>query len=165
VRDVLAPGVPPSSYCCVFSRNPGRRSRDPQDLMESSKTRLENLLPQQAELWCVPQYCRERGDVAEKIREVAKRRKTDRIVLGCARRLACREPPSIRQLGRRMRLFLRHIATRRHLVAPPPANAHRIQSHYWASLRHKARNASPVCSLVECECAPYQFSPYPPSAF
>ncbi|HWF39309.1 MAG TPA: universal stress protein [Candidatus Acidoferrales bacterium] len=54
----------------------------PQDLMESSKRRLAHLLPPEAEMWCVPEVCVERGNVAEKILDVAKRRNADLIVLG-----------------------------------------------------------------------------------
>lgn len=54
----------------------------PQDLLESSKTRLAHLMPADAEMWCVPEYLVERGDVAEKILDVAKRRNADLIVLG-----------------------------------------------------------------------------------
>jgi nucleotide-binding universal stress UspA family protein len=54
----------------------------PQDLMESSKTRLAHLLPPEAEMWCVPEVCVERGEVAEKILDVAKRKNADLIVLG-----------------------------------------------------------------------------------
>ena len=57
----------------------------PQDLVASSKTRLEHLMPPEAEMWCVPEYCVERGDVAEKILDVAKRRNADLIVLGIHR--------------------------------------------------------------------------------
>jgi nucleotide-binding universal stress UspA family protein len=54
----------------------------PQDLVESSKTRLEHMMPPDAEMWCAPEYLVERGDVAEKILDVAKRRDADLIVLG-----------------------------------------------------------------------------------
>lgn len=54
----------------------------PQDLMESSKRRLAHLMPPEAEMWCVPEFCVERGEVAEKILDVAKRRNADLIVLG-----------------------------------------------------------------------------------
>ncbi len=57
----------------------------PQDLFESSKTRLEHLLPPEAEMWCVSEFCVEQGDVAERILDVAKRRKADLIVLGVHR--------------------------------------------------------------------------------
>lgn len=57
----------------------------PQDLIESSKTRLTHILPPEAEMWCVPEYCVERGEVAEKILDLAKRRKADLIVLGVHR--------------------------------------------------------------------------------
>jgi nucleotide-binding universal stress UspA family protein len=57
----------------------------PQDLMEASKTRLASLLPPEAGLWCQPDYVVERGEVAEKILDVAKNRKADLIVLGVHR--------------------------------------------------------------------------------
>jgi nucleotide-binding universal stress UspA family protein len=57
----------------------------PQDLLESSKTRLAKLLPPEAKTWCLPEYCVERGNVAEKILDVAKRRNADLIVLGVHR--------------------------------------------------------------------------------
>lgn len=54
----------------------------PQDLVESSKTRLAHLMPPEAEMWCEPEYVVERGEVAERILDVAKRRDADLIVLG-----------------------------------------------------------------------------------
>ena len=57
----------------------------PQDLMASSKLRLVNLVPPEAELWCEPDYIVERGQVAEKILDVAKNRHADLIVLGVHR--------------------------------------------------------------------------------
>ena len=54
----------------------------PQDLLEASKRRLAHLMPPEAEMWCVPEVCVERGEAAEKILDVAKRRKADLIVLG-----------------------------------------------------------------------------------
>jgi len=54
----------------------------PQDLLEASKRRLAHLMPAEAEMWCVPEVCVERGDVAEKILEVAERKNADLIVLG-----------------------------------------------------------------------------------
>lgn len=54
----------------------------PQDLLEASKRRLAHLMPPEAEMWCVPEVCVERGDVAEKILDVAKRKNADLIVLG-----------------------------------------------------------------------------------
>lgn len=54
----------------------------PEDLIDSSAQRLAKLLPPEAELWCVPAYSVERGNIAEKILDVAQRRKADLIVLG-----------------------------------------------------------------------------------
>jgi len=54
----------------------------PQELVESSARRLAELVPPEAEFWCAPDCCVERGDVAEKILDVAKNRETDLIVLG-----------------------------------------------------------------------------------
>lgn len=57
----------------------------PQDLVESSERRLAGLVPPGADLWCVPDYAVERGEVAAKILEVAKKRRADLIVLGVRR--------------------------------------------------------------------------------
>jgi nucleotide-binding universal stress UspA family protein len=54
----------------------------PQELVESSKRRLASLVPPEAELWCTPGCCVERGEVAVKILDVAKDQKADLIVLG-----------------------------------------------------------------------------------
>jgi nucleotide-binding universal stress UspA family protein len=54
----------------------------PSDLTASSAQLLHNLVPADAELWCVPQYVVERGDAGERILDVATRSKTDLIVLG-----------------------------------------------------------------------------------
>ena len=52
------------------------------DLVKSSTQLLHNLLPAEAELWCVPEYLVEQGDPAEKILEVAARTGAELIVLG-----------------------------------------------------------------------------------
>jgi nucleotide-binding universal stress UspA family protein len=57
----------------------------PGELLESSERRLHELVPAEAELWCVPQFAVEQGPVAEKILEVAETRKADLIVLGVHR--------------------------------------------------------------------------------
>ncbi|MFZ3329489.1 MAG: universal stress protein [Candidatus Acidiferrales bacterium] len=57
----------------------------PGEQMESSERRLHELVPAEAELWCVPQFAVEEGPVAEKILEVAKQRNADLIVLGVHR--------------------------------------------------------------------------------
>lgn len=54
----------------------------PSELTESSTQLLHNLVPPDAELWCVPEYVVARGLVAEKILEVATQSKADLIVLG-----------------------------------------------------------------------------------
>jgi nucleotide-binding universal stress UspA family protein len=59
-----------------------------EDLMHSPKAvdvkerKLQQLVTQQAGLWCEPTYIVEQGPAAEKILDVAKRRHTDLIVLG-----------------------------------------------------------------------------------
>ena len=57
----------------------------PGEQTESSERRLHELVPAEAELWCVPQFAVEEGPVAEKILEVAKKRNADLIVLGVHR--------------------------------------------------------------------------------
>jgi len=54
----------------------------PAELVASTEQLLGNLVPPEAELWCVPQYVVERGVAAEKILEVAAQSKADLIVLG-----------------------------------------------------------------------------------
>ena len=54
----------------------------PSELSSSSGRMLRNLVPPQAELWCVPDYVVEHGAPAEKILEVAAQRKAELIVLG-----------------------------------------------------------------------------------
>lgn len=54
----------------------------PSDLTTTSEKLLHNLVPADAELWCVPRYIVERGEAAEKILDVAARSKVDLIVLG-----------------------------------------------------------------------------------
>jgi len=49
---------------------------------ESKERKLQQLVTQQAGLWCDPTYIVEQGPGAEKILDVAKRRHTDLIVLG-----------------------------------------------------------------------------------
>jgi nucleotide-binding universal stress UspA family protein len=55
------------------------------ELLGSSERRLRELVPAEAERWCVPQFVVEQGPVAEKILEVAETRKADLIVLGVHR--------------------------------------------------------------------------------
>lgn len=54
----------------------------PSELARSSAQLLRNLVPAEAELWCVPEYLVERGVADEKILEVAAQSKVDLIVLG-----------------------------------------------------------------------------------
>ena len=55
------------------------------ELVKSSEFLLRNLIPSAAELWCEPGFAVEQGSPAEKILEVANRRKADLIVLGVHR--------------------------------------------------------------------------------
>ena len=57
----------------------------PADLVTSSTRRLRNIVSPEAELWCEPQFVVETGSAAEKILEVAEKRKADLIVLGVRR--------------------------------------------------------------------------------
>ena len=52
------------------------------DLRKSSTQLLHNLLPVEAERWCVPEYLVEQGNPADKILEVATRTGAELIVLG-----------------------------------------------------------------------------------
>ena len=52
------------------------------EVVECKERKLQRLVAQQAGLWCDPAYIVERGPAAEKILDVAKRRRTDLIVLG-----------------------------------------------------------------------------------
>ncbi len=52
------------------------------DVVESSKTLLQKLVPAEAADWCKPEYLVEEGNPAEKILELAKLREPDLIVLG-----------------------------------------------------------------------------------
>jgi nucleotide-binding universal stress UspA family protein len=53
-----------------------------EQLVASRKRLLEGLIPREAALWCEPALVVEEGVPAEKILDVAKRRRTDLIVLG-----------------------------------------------------------------------------------
>ncbi len=63
-------------------------NRKPGDLVDSPEgvnlkaRKLQQLVTEQAGLWCEPTYIVEQGPAAEKILDVAKRRHTDLIVLG-----------------------------------------------------------------------------------
>ena len=52
------------------------------EVVEFKEQKLQQLLTQQAGLWCDPTYIVEQGPAAEKILDVAKRGHTDLIVLG-----------------------------------------------------------------------------------
>jgi nucleotide-binding universal stress UspA family protein len=52
------------------------------EVVDFEERRLQQLVSQQAGLWCDPTYVVEQGPAAEKILDVAKRRHTDLIVLG-----------------------------------------------------------------------------------
>lgn len=54
----------------------------PHDLLESSERRLAGLVPPEAEPWCAPDYCVERGDAAQTILRIAQDTAVDLIVLG-----------------------------------------------------------------------------------
>jgi len=52
------------------------------DVAESSEKLMRGYLPDEAELWCKPEYLVAQGDVAAKILEIVKERESDLIVLG-----------------------------------------------------------------------------------
>ena len=52
------------------------------ELARSFTQLLHNLVPPEAELWCVPEYVIERGEVAETILNVTAQSRADLIVLG-----------------------------------------------------------------------------------
>ena len=52
------------------------------EVVEFKERKLQQLVTQQAGLWCDPAYIVEQGPAAERILDVAKRRRTDLIVLG-----------------------------------------------------------------------------------
>ncbi|HXR15888.1 MAG TPA: universal stress protein [Terriglobales bacterium] len=56
-----------------------------EELTDSALSRLRGMMPEGAALWCVPQFAVENGPIADRILEVAKRRKADLIVLGVRR--------------------------------------------------------------------------------
>jgi nucleotide-binding universal stress UspA family protein len=55
---------------------------DSPEVVDLKKRKLQHLVTEQAGLWCDPSCIVEQGPVAEKILDVAKRRRTDLIVLG-----------------------------------------------------------------------------------
>ena len=54
----------------------------PEEVANSMLSKLRQLVPPEAELWCEPACLVEQGESAEKILDVAKRRNADLIVLG-----------------------------------------------------------------------------------
>jgi nucleotide-binding universal stress UspA family protein len=55
---------------------------DSPEVVELKQRKLQQLVTEQAGLWCEPTYIVEQGPAAEKILDVSKRRHTDLIVLG-----------------------------------------------------------------------------------
>jgi len=55
---------------------------DSPEVVDVKERKMQQLVSQQAGLWCDPTYIVEQGPAAEKILDVAKRRHTDLIVLG-----------------------------------------------------------------------------------
>jgi nucleotide-binding universal stress UspA family protein len=55
---------------------------DSPEVVDLKERKLQQLVTEQAGLWCEPTYIVEKGPAAEKILDVAKRRPTDLIVLG-----------------------------------------------------------------------------------
>jgi nucleotide-binding universal stress UspA family protein len=55
---------------------------DSPEVVDLKERKLQQLVTEQAGLWCDPTYIVERGPAAEKILDVAKRRHTDLIVMG-----------------------------------------------------------------------------------
>ena len=51
-------------------------------VVDFKERKLQQLVTEQARLWCDPTYIVEKGAAGEKILDVAKRRNTDLIVLG-----------------------------------------------------------------------------------
>jgi nucleotide-binding universal stress UspA family protein len=58
----------------------------PHELVESARTRLRELVPAEAQLWCEPRFEVEQGPAAETILDVAEMRKADLLVMGVHRR-------------------------------------------------------------------------------
>jgi nucleotide-binding universal stress UspA family protein len=57
----------------------------PTQVAEAKVRKLRELVPQEADLWCVPKYFVEQGIPAEKILEAADKQRADLIVLGAQR--------------------------------------------------------------------------------
>jgi nucleotide-binding universal stress UspA family protein len=53
-----------------------------EELIPAAERRLRELVSPEAQIWCKPQYLVDQGDPAEKILDVAERRKADLIILG-----------------------------------------------------------------------------------
>jgi nucleotide-binding universal stress UspA family protein len=54
----------------------------PAELADSKLSKLRQLVPQEAELWCEPLFLVEQGTPVEKILEAADKQRADLIVLG-----------------------------------------------------------------------------------
>jgi len=65
----------------IEDRKPGELVDSP-EVMACKERKLEQMVTEQAGLWCEPTYIVEQGPAAEKILDVSKRRHTDLIVLG-----------------------------------------------------------------------------------
>src|SRR5215475_1169695 len=52
------------------------------EMMDAKERKLQQMVTEQAGLWCEPTYIVEQGPAAEKVLDVSKRRHTDLIVLG-----------------------------------------------------------------------------------
>jgi nucleotide-binding universal stress UspA family protein len=67
---------------CVIENQKTGELVHPAELADSKLSKLRQLVPQEAELWCEPRYLVEQGIPAEKILEAADRQQADLIVLG-----------------------------------------------------------------------------------
>ena len=52
------------------------------EIQQSAKQSLQNLVPEEAQAWCTPEYYVERGEPGDRILDLAKLRDVDLIVLG-----------------------------------------------------------------------------------
>jgi nucleotide-binding universal stress UspA family protein len=64
-------------------------------LTAASENLLRQFLPQDAELWCKPEFVVAHGKSADTIVEIARQRESDLIVLGARRN---REYPALRRI-------------------------------------------------------------------
>jgi nucleotide-binding universal stress UspA family protein len=67
---------------CVIENQKTGELVHPAELADSKLSKLRQLVPQEAELWCEPRYLVEQGIPAEKILETADKQRADLIVLG-----------------------------------------------------------------------------------